>query len=215
MLFPPPPPSVLRLSGFDSTRAGDAADRSEPAIVQGMIGNVVLADERHHPLAGPIEQRIDPDHAVTGRDDGKRSADTHNRLIRPQACDPGDRVCERASERLDPADGAAGVTRAGRAIESIDSLTAHQGFHSAAVGICCKNAPTVAVLSLRPHHKRFWEQPTGVEGHHVDCETLAEDRMSDRLVLQAKARGEDDAAGNDAADRDDTLIEIEAGACVR
>jgi hypothetical protein len=44
---------------------------------------------------------------------------------------------------------------------------------------------------------------------------LAEDRMRDRLVLEGKAGGEDDAAGNDAPDGGDTVAEIEAQARVR
>jgi hypothetical protein len=160
MPFPPPSPGALGLPGFDRARAGRAAERCEAAFLQRMIGNVVFLNKRENLVAGPIEQRIDSDHAVAGRDNGKRGADTLIRLICPQAGDPGDRVCERASKRLDPAYGAAGVTRADRAKESIDSLTAHQCFRSAAVGIRCNNAPTITVLSLRPHHKRFWEQPT-------------------------------------------------------
>jgi hypothetical protein len=39
--------------------------------------------------------------------------------------------------------------------------------------------------------------------------------MGDRLILQGKARGEHDAAGDDAADRGDTVAEIEAEARVR
>jgi hypothetical protein len=180
-----------------------------------MIGNVVFADERENLLAGPIEQRIDSDHAMPGRDDGKRGTDTLIRLIGSQTSDPCDSIREGAPERFDLAHGAASVARLNRSVESVDTLTPHQGFYGAAVRTRCKNPPTIAVLGLHPDRKRFWEQPAGIEGHHVDREALAEDRMGDGLVLDGKARREDNPTGDDAADRSDALIEMEAEARVR
>jgi hypothetical protein len=71
------------------------------------------------------------------------------------------------------------------------------------------------MLGPRPHLEGLRKQAPGIESHHVDRETLAEDRMGDRLILEGKACGEDDAAGNNAADRGDTVAEIEAQARVR
>jgi hypothetical protein len=214
-LLPPPPRSVLGLSRFDGTRARGAADRNEPTIMQGMIGNVVLTNERDDLFAAPIEQGIDPDHAVTGGDDGKRGPSTFIWLTGPQAGNPGDSVGERTTKRLNFANGAAGVAGFDRAVESVDPLSAHQGFCGGVVGTCCENASAVSVLGPRPNLEGFWEQAPGVERQDIDGEALAEDRMSDSLVLQGKARGEYDAAGNNAADRGDTVAEIEAKVRVR
>ena len=136
LLLPPPLPSVFGLSRFDGACARGAADRSEPAIVQGMIGNVVLANERDDLLVAPIEQGIHPDHAVTRCDDGEGGTDAFIWLAGAQAGNPGGSVGECTSERFDFADGAAGVARFDRAVESIDPLTAHQGFCSGVVGTC-------------------------------------------------------------------------------
>jgi hypothetical protein len=210
LLLPPPPPSILGLSRFDGARARGAAELSEPAIMQGMIGNVVLANERDDLLVAPIEQWIHPDHAVTRRDDGEGGTDAFIWQAGPQAGNPGDSVGECTSERFDFADGAASVARFDRAVESIDPLTAHQGFCSGVVGTCCEDASAVSVLGPRPYLEGFREQAPGIERQDIDGEALAEDRMRDRLVLQGKARGEHHAARNDAADRGDTVAEIEA-----
>ena len=71
------------------------------------------------------------------------------------------------------------------------------------------------MLGLRPELEGLRKQPAGIEGHHVDREPLAEDRMRDGLVLDAEARREDDATGNDTAYRGDTVIEMEAEARAR
>jgi hypothetical protein len=179
-----------------------------------MIGNVVLANERDDLFAAPIEQGIHPDHAVTRRDDGETGTDTLIWLTGAQAGDPGDSAGERSAKRFDLANGAAGVARFDRAVESIDPLMAHQGFCSGVVGTRREDASAVSVLGPRPDLEGFREQAPGIERQDVDGEALAEDRMRDRLILQGKARGEHDAAGDDAADRGDTVAEIEAEAWV-
>ena len=63
-LLPPPSPGALGLSARHRTRARRAADRHEALVMQGIVGNAVLADEREDLLAGPVEQRVDLDQPV-------------------------------------------------------------------------------------------------------------------------------------------------------
>ena len=91
----------------------------------------------------------------------------------------------------------------------------HQRFEPGAIGISGDNALAVAVLGPRPEIEGLRKQPAGIEGHHVDGKPLAEDRVGDGLVLDAEVRREDDATGNDAAYRGDTVIELEVEARVR
>jgi hypothetical protein len=133
-----------------------------------MIGNVVLANERDHLFVAPIEQGIHPDHAVTGGDDGETGTDTFVWLTGPQAGNPGNGVGERTPERFGFANGAAGVARLDRAVESIDSLTAHQGFCGDVVGTCCENASAISVLGPRPYLEGFREQAPGIERQDID-----------------------------------------------
>ena len=100
-------------------------------------------------------------------------------------------------------------------IKSIDALMPHQRFDPGAIGISSDNAPAILLLGLRPELEGLRKQPAGIKGHHLDGEPLAEDRMGDSLVLDAEARREDDAAGNDVVYRGDTVIEMEAEVRVR
>src|SRR5258708_296506 len=149
-LFPPPSPGALRLSGSHGARTWCAADRSEAAVVESMIGNVVLTDERDHLLAARVEQRIDFDQPVTGSHDRKRGGDTLIGLIRAQAGDPRDSSREGPPEWFDLAHGAARVSRFDRGIKSIDALMRHQRFDPGAIGIDGENAPAVSLLGLCP-----------------------------------------------------------------
>src|SRR5271167_1235507 len=116
-LLPPPSPGALRLSGGHGARTWCAADRSEALVMQSMVGNVVLTDERDHLLAAPVEQRIDFDQPVTGSDDRKGGGDTLIGLIRAQAGDPRDRAREGPPQRFGLAHGAARVSRFDRGIK--------------------------------------------------------------------------------------------------
>src|SRR2546428_601358 len=64
ILLPPPSPGTLGLAECDGARARCAADRREVAVMQTVVGNAVLADEREHPLTRPVEQRIYLDQPV-------------------------------------------------------------------------------------------------------------------------------------------------------
>jgi hypothetical protein len=55
VLLPPPSPSVLRFPRFGGARARGTANRREAAIMEGMIGNVVLANESDDLFVAPIE----------------------------------------------------------------------------------------------------------------------------------------------------------------
>jgi len=215
LLLPPPSSGALGFSGSYGARARCAADRSEAAVVQNMIGNVVLADERNHLFTRPIEQWVDFDQPVARRDDRKGGGDTLIGLIGTQAGDPRDSARERPPEWFDLAHGAARVSRFDRGIKSIDTLMPHQRFEPGAIGISGDNAPAVSVFGLPPEIEGLRKQPAGIEGHHVDREPLAEDRMGDGLVLDAEARREDDATGNDTPYRGHTVIQTEIEARAR
>jgi hypothetical protein len=49
-LFPPPSSGALGFAGSKRAGAGGAADRQEAAIMQPIVRNAVVADERDHPL---------------------------------------------------------------------------------------------------------------------------------------------------------------------
>jgi hypothetical protein len=196
-LLPPPSPGALRLSWSHGARAWCAADPREAAVMQSIVGNVVLADECDHLLARPVEQRIDLDQPVMGRNNSKRDASAFIRLIGAQSGDPNDGAREGPPERLDLAHRAAGVPRFDRGVKSIDALMRYQRFDAIAIRIDGDNALAVSVLGPRPELESLRKQPAGIEGHHVDRKPLTEDRMRDGLVLDTETRREDDAAADD------------------
>src|SRR5262249_39774093 len=100
-------------------------------------------------------------------------------------------------------------------VKSIDPLTAHQRLDGATFRIERLNALAVSTLSFGPEFVGLRKQPARIEGHDVDGKRLAADRMRDGLVLDAKARGEDDPAVRNFAYCGDTLHQIEVKADVR
>src|SRR5262245_56745529 len=131
-VLPPPSTGTLALSGRHCAGAGGAADRQEALVMQRAVGNVVLADECEHLLAGPVEQRVHLDQAELRIDGRKRDAGTVVRLVGAQSRDPSGGSGEGTPEWSDLAHSAAGVACLNGRVKSIDALAAHQGLDSVA-----------------------------------------------------------------------------------
>ena len=134
-LFPPPAAGALGLARRDRARAGRAADREEAAIVQPIVGNIVLADEIKDAFARPVQQRIDLEQSDTP-DRARhtpyraRSADCSARSPVIQA----DGFRERAPQRLDFAHRAAALARFDRGAEPIDAVPRDPGLDASVFG---------------------------------------------------------------------------------
>src|SRR5206468_5150999 len=70
LLFPPPAALALVLAGVDGAGAGFAADRVEAAIMERVVGYVVLADVCPHLARGPVGERVELDQRTLGRAEG-------------------------------------------------------------------------------------------------------------------------------------------------
>ena len=110
-LLPPPSPGALGLARCNGPRARSAADRREAAVMQTVVGDVVLADEREHTLTRPVKQWVDFDQPVIRIEGSKGNACALVRLIRAQARDPSSGASEGALEWLDLAHPAACAPR--------------------------------------------------------------------------------------------------------
>jgi hypothetical protein len=82
LLLPPPPAGALRLARLDRTRARSATDRQKAPVVQIVVGDGVLADEREDPLARPVEQGIHLDEPIMRIDRSKGDAGALIGLVR-------------------------------------------------------------------------------------------------------------------------------------
>src|SRR6516165_1540316 len=100
LLLPPPPAGALGFARCDGARTWSAANRREAAVVQGIVGNVMLPDERAHAFARPVEQRAYLDQPMMWVDGGKGDAGALVRLIGAQARDPCGGTCEGPLEGL-------------------------------------------------------------------------------------------------------------------
>src|SRR5207244_2385465 len=70
LLLPPPAPLALVLPGVDRPRARLAADREEAALVEGVVGHLMLADVGPHLLRRPVRERVELDERALGRPEG-------------------------------------------------------------------------------------------------------------------------------------------------
>ncbi len=147
-------------------------------------------------LAAPARERIELQEPTLGIGSEDRDAAARRRLVGPQSRDPDRRAGEHAGERRDLAHFAAGLPRRDALAKTVDPLAAHECLDIARVRIDGGNAHAVAQLRLRPDRMGLREQATRVERDDVDRKLLRQDQMRDDLILEAEARGEDDAAAH-------------------
>src|SRR6266566_340297 len=106
LLFPPPPPGTLVLTRVRCSRARFASNRNETAVVQCVVGNVVIADVAPYLLRRPKAQRVEFHQRLLRRaeraielDDGNIGARAGT-LILPLAGHPRAKRCERPRQRF-------------------------------------------------------------------------------------------------------------------
>src|SRR6516225_7741511 len=99
-VLPPPSAGTLGVAARYRASARRAANRREAPVMQNVVGNAVLTDERKHLLARPVEQRIYLDELVVWIDCCSADAGALVRLIRTQTRDPCGGAPEGALKRL-------------------------------------------------------------------------------------------------------------------
>src|SRR3989442_12759946 len=104
-----PASGTFVLTSADGTRAGDAADRRIARVVQGVVRNLVHMDVGLDALRVPIHDGLDLPDAVVLRPLDALCVGASQRLLAPDAGDPGVVGRERPLERLDLADVAAAI----------------------------------------------------------------------------------------------------------
>src|SRR5207244_2877852 len=109
LLFPPPAAGALVLAGLHRARARIATDRRIAAIVQRVVGNIVLVQVVPHVFRAPVGERAELPQAVDGIERRFFQAGARVRLLAPEAGDPGALAREGALERFDLAHVAAGL----------------------------------------------------------------------------------------------------------
>src|SRR5215469_2499155 len=208
LTLPPPAAGTLGLARRHRARAGRAADGEEAAIMQAVVGDAVIVHEIDDTLTRPIEQRVQLDEPVLRVYRREAHHRPLGRLLGAHACHPSGGASKRPSERLDLAQGTAGLAGDDRGAEAVDTVLRDPSLDAPLLGQPRLDAAPIALLGLRPDLVRFREQAASIEGHDVDRQILRQDGVTDRLVLEAKACREDDAAANDAACRSEALGKV-------
>src|SRR5229473_1705686 len=140
-------PCPAALAAGAGVRARRAADRLVAAVVQRVVGQVVLRDEAPYVAVAPVGQRVELPQAVGLVPFELGGVRAGGRLLTPQAGDPRVQVAERALQRGHLLHRAAVLGRPGLAVrvERVEHLDAH----------------AVAFLDRAPGLARLLEQHAG------------------------------------------------------
>ena len=183
--------------------------------MQAVVGDPVIAHEVAHALSRPVQERIDLEQAMLRINRGKAHHCPVRGLLGAHPCHPSGRAFEGAPERFDLAQPATSLPRLDRGTETVDAVLGNPCLDAAALGEERLDASSIVPLGLRPDLMGLREQAAGVEGHHLDREVLGKDGMSDRLVLETEAGGEDHTARDGGAGGGEPFAEVERPIGVR
>src|SRR6202790_2788405 len=215
VLLPPPSAGALGLAGRPRAGARFTADRQEATVMKWVVGNASVVQVGDHSVTCPIEQRVDLDELVLLIDRGAGDQYAIGRLIGAHTRDPCDGASKRTTERLDFAGRAARMPRFYRCAKAVRALARDQRFETLVIRIQGVDATFVAAFRLTPKLIRLWKEPSGIERNHLDPDSLGEDRVRNRLILDPKARREDDSSADFTAHGRDALREVKPRNCVR
>ncbi len=95
------------------------------------------------------------------------------------------------------------------------ALVADQRFKRAALRHNGADVAAIAGLGRGPDVVGLGKQPAGVERDQIDIETLAEDGVADRLILNPEAGGEGEPAGDGLARGFDAAEQVERSGSLR
>ena len=101
---------------------------ANPLVCNRFSGTSFAVANAQRLLAAPVDQRVDLDEAAVGVRLDQRHVLAVTRLVAAQAGEPSVRAGERAVERLDLADMAAGKSCVAGLVEAVDTLPLHQRF---------------------------------------------------------------------------------------
>jgi len=160
------------LAGADRAGAGLAADAEEAAVVQFVVGHLVVADIAPHLLGRPVRQRVELGQGAAFAGEGSVVLDHRDfgtgigTLVLALAGDPGVQPGEFAPQRADLADAAALLVTI--PVKAEQALFAHQGLHR--LGLRIHDLDGDAVVLADAVHKAvgLGVEAPGIEGKHLD-----------------------------------------------
>ncbi len=177
--------------------------------MQDVVGNEVVD---HEPLdigTGPVGERVDLDQAARLVGLGEWRVGAVGRLPGAKAGEPSRGPGERPAEGFDLAEAAAGLPRRHRMAEAVDALARDEFLLGDAFRRIGADADAVGRLGLGPHVVGLRVEPARIEGDDLGPPLGHGHGMGQRLILDAEAGREDEAAGHARFDEADAGGELE------
>ncbi len=194
-LFPPPAAGAEVFAGLDGAGAGGAADADEPLVVQGVVGDIVLANEGAGLFEGPVEKRVKFNEFMGDIPFEVGHVLPVGRLVGTDAGDPDGLVAERALQGLYFPDMAAGFAVFDGVVEGIGAVLGNKFLKVGSVGREGFDGEPVSFEGTRPGGIRFREQTPGIERKQPDRQVVFSDQVGDNLIFQPEAGGKRNLPG--------------------
>lgn len=188
-LFPPPAAGAEIFAGLDGTGAGSAANADEPFIVQGIVRDIVLANEVSGLLEGPVEKRVKFNEFMGCVPFEVGHVLPVGRLIGANTGDPDSLLMERAPQGFHFSDLAAGFSVFDGVVKGIGAVLGNKFLKVGSVGRKGIDGAPVPFEGARPGGVRFREQTPGIERKQPDGQVVFSDQVGDDLIFQPKTGG--------------------------
>src|SRR5471030_1006626 len=182
-VLPPPAAGAHVFARFDGARAGRAAYRWVALVVQGIIGDVVVADVVPDVLLRPVGERIKLGHAVGRIVFLHMQFGARGRLGAALAGDPGLVAGQRAAERFDLADAAAFAAHLDAVVEGVQAVLGDVGVNRLGLRPVQRDLVAVGLLDAVQHRQRFRMQAAGLQREDADIELGFQDQVRQHHVF--------------------------------
>ena len=166
--FPPPAARAFVFARLHRARAGRATDARKAAVMQGVVGQPLLADVLPDLVFRPFEQRAHLVQAVFAVPFHGRRQRAAGRLSPPDAGDPGAAAGDGAAEGFHLADPAAAAALVQTVAEAVDAVLAHPALQVRGLGVVDGQGPPIALLYALDEIVGLGVQPPGIDAEYLD-----------------------------------------------
>lgn len=188
-VFPPPAPGAKILAGLYGAGAGRAADTDKTLVVQGVIRNIVFADEGAGLFESPVEKGVEFGELVGVVPLEVGHVLPVGRLFGADAGDPDALVLEGAVQGFYLADMAAGFSVFNGFVKSVGAVLGYKSLELPGIRHEGFDGASVSFERARPGGIGFWKKSPGIEGKNPDGEFIFENQVGNNLIFQPETGG--------------------------
>src|SRR5882672_3488542 len=166
--LPPPASRALIFTRLHRARAGRASDAWKAAVVQGVVGQPLLADVFPYLVFRPFQQGTHLVQAVLAVPFHRRCQRAAGRLPAPDSGDPGAAARDRAPKRFHLANAATSAALLETGAKPIDAVLTHPALQSRSIGVIDGQGTAVALLQSLDEIIGFRIQAPGIDAEYID-----------------------------------------------